>query len=109
MGDPDVDLGGRMDANVKIRRLLLDVDKAVARPSVVELARAIGAAVGVEAVNVTVTEIDVETVGMNVTVEGDAVDYDAVVAAIEAAGAVVHSVDEVVVGSRTIERVERRR
>jgi hypothetical protein len=109
MGDPDVDLGGRMDANVKIRRLLLDVDKAVARPSVVELARAIGAAVGVEAVNVTVTEIDVETVGMNVTVEGDAVDYDAVVAAIEAAGAVVHSVDEVVVGSRTIETVERRR
>jgi len=98
-----------MDANVKIRRLLLDVDKAVARPSVVELARAIGAAVGVEAVNVTVTEIDVETVGMNVTVEGDAVDYDAVVAAIEAAGAVVHSVDEVVVGSRTIETVERRR
>jgi hypothetical protein len=98
-----------MDAKVKIRRLLLDVDKAVARPSVVELARAIGAAVGVEAVNVTVTEIDVETVGMNVTVEGDAVDYDAVVAAIEAAGAVVHSVDEVVVGSRTIETVERRR
>ena len=98
-----------METSVTLRRLLLDVDKAVARPSIVELARAIGAVAGVEAVNVTVSEIDIETVGMDVTVEGEAVDYEGVVEAIESTGAVVHSVDEVVVGSRTIECVERRR
>jgi hypothetical protein len=96
-----------MAANTNIRRLLLDVDKAVARPSVVDLARAVASVAGVGAVNVT--EIDIETVGMNVTVEGDAIDYDGVVAAIESAGAVVHSVDEVVVGSRTLDRTDRQR
>jgi hypothetical protein len=98
-----------VSAGPPIRRLLLDVDKAVERPSVVELARAIGAVRGVDAVDVTVTEIDIETVGMNVTVEGEAIDAEAVMAAIEGAGAVVHSVDEVVVGARTIEGAERRR
>jgi hypothetical protein len=98
-----------METHAKLRRLLLDVDKAVARPSVVDLARAIGAAPGVEAVNVTVTEIDIETVGMDVTVEGDAVDYEGVAGAIESAGAVVHSVDEVVAGARIIDCVARRR
>jgi hypothetical protein len=94
---------------MNIRRVLLDVDKAVARPSLVELADAITSVTGVEAVNITVTEIDIETVGMNVTIAGEALDYDALVAAIESAGAVVHSIDEVVAGSRIIERVERRR
>jgi hypothetical protein len=98
-----------MAASTNIRRLLLDVDKAVARPSVVDLARAVASVAGVGAVNVTVTEIDIETVGMNVIVEGDVIDYDGVGAAIESAGAVVHSVDEVVVGSRTLDRTDRQR
>jgi hypothetical protein len=94
---------------MNVRRLLLDVDKAIARPSLVELARAIDAVAGVEAINITVTEIDIETLGMDVTIEGEALDFDGIVAAIESAGAVVHSVDEIVVGSRTIELVRRQR
>lgn len=92
-----------------IRRLLLDVDKAVARPSLVELAEAITSVRGVVGTNITVTEIDIETVGMNVTIEGDALDYDAIVAAIEGTGAVVHSIDEIVAGARVVERVHRGR
>jgi hypothetical protein len=94
---------------MNIRRLVLDVDKAVSRPSVVDIARAIEEFPGVHGVNVTVTEIDIETVGMEVTVEGEHLDYDALVKSIDATGAVVHSVDEVVSGSKIVERVARKR
>jgi hypothetical protein len=64
---------------MNIRQLLLDVDKAVVRPSLLEIAAAIDGCRGVEAVNITVEEIDIETVGMNVTIEGDNMDYEQIV------------------------------
>jgi hypothetical protein len=94
---------------MNIRRLLLDVDKARARPTVLEIAKAIEDVAHVEGVNVTVTDIDEETVGMEVTIEGSNLDYDAIVSAIESTGAVVHSVDEVVSGDRIVERIPRSR
>lgn len=94
---------------MNIRRLALDVDKSVARPSVIELAAALEAAPGVKAVNITVTEIDLETVDMDVTVEGEQIDYDALVKAIENAGAVVNSIDQIATGDRIIERTPRER
>jgi hypothetical protein len=94
---------------MNIRRLVLDVDKAMARPSILQIAQAISDCPGVEATNITVTEIDIETVGMDVTIEGQNLDYDALVKAIETAGAVVHSIDEVVCGERVVERVRRKR
>ncbi len=90
-----------------IRRLALDVDKVVDRPDLITLARALEAVPGVRAVNITVTEIDVETIGTDITVEGEDIDTDALFRAIEATGAVLHSVDEVVAGDRIIERVQR--
>jgi len=94
---------------MNVRRLVLDVDKAVARPSLVELAEAIDACSGVQAFNITVGEIDIETVGMDVTIEGQNLDYDRIVEAIEAIGAVVHSIDQLVGGERIVERIERGR
>lgn len=44
---------------------------------------------------------------MDITVEGDEIDVPTLIAAIEHAGAAVHSIDEVVVGSRIIELVKR--
>jgi len=90
-----------------IRRLALDVDKVVDRPEMVTLARNLERVRGVEAVNITVNEIDIETVGTVITVEGDDIDTDALFTAIERAGAVLHSIDEVVAGSRIIDHVER--
>ncbi|MFT4225239.1 DUF211 domain-containing protein [Micropruina sp.] len=90
-----------------IRRLALDVDKVVDRPDLITLARAIENVPGVGAVNITVTEIDVETIGTDITVEGDDIDTEALFRAIEHVGAVLHSVDEVVAGDRIIERVLR--
>jgi hypothetical protein len=94
---------------MNIRRLVLDVDKAVARPSLLQIAEAISGCRGVEAVNVTVNEIDIETVGTNITIEGEQMDYDAIEKAIEATGAVVHSMDQLVAGNRILEEGKRRR
>jgi hypothetical protein len=92
---------------MRIRRLVLDVDKAIARPEILDIARAIEAVPNVEGVNVTVTEIDVETVGMDITIEGDGLNYDEIVNAIEATGAVVHSIDQLICGARVVEGVAR--
>lgn len=92
---------------MNIRQLLLDVDKAVARPSLIEIATAIDACRGVEALNITVEEIDIETVGMNVTIEGDNMDFEEITKAIESTGAVVHSLDEIAIGVRIIPRIAR--
>ena len=92
---------------MNIRQLLLDVDKAVARPSLLEIAEAIDKCHGVEAVNITVGEIDIETVGMNVTIEGENMNFDEIEKAIESTGAVVHSLDEIAIGDRIIPRIQR--
>ncbi|WP_069816454.1 DUF211 domain-containing protein [Streptomyces sp. TP-A0874] len=92
-----------------IRRLVLDIDKTVAEPRLVDLARAIEESPGVRAVNISVTEIDIETVGTDVTVEGEDIDVEVLTRNIERTGAVVHSVDEVVAGDYTLEHTPRSR
>lgn len=92
---------------MNIRRMQLDVDKALSRPDLLELAEAIDEVPGVEAVNITVSEIDLETVGLEITVEGENVAAPQLMRAIENTGAAVHSVDEIVVGARIVERVPR--
>jgi hypothetical protein len=87
---------------VNIRRLAFDVDKALDRPSLLEIARAIDGCDGVEACNITVEEIDVETMGLDVIIEGNDLDHDGIVAAIEKTGAAVHSLDELVFGERLV-------
>jgi hypothetical protein len=94
---------------MNIRRMQLDVDKAIARPDLLELADAIEMVSGVEGLNITVCEIDLETVGLEVTVEGEQIDAQGLIKAIEKVGAAVHSIDELVVGSRIVERVPRTR
>jgi hypothetical protein len=94
---------------MNVRRLMLDVDRAKERPDMLSLASAIDGVGGVEGANITVTDIDLETVGMEITVEGDEIDVNALIRAIERAGAAVHSIDEIVFGSRLVERVPRAR
>jgi len=92
---------------MNIRQLMLDVDKALDRPSVLEIAEAIEAQNGVEGVCVVVTEVDMETVGMEITIEGQAMNYENIVTAIEKTGAVVHSLDQVLTGERKITPIRR--
>jgi hypothetical protein len=92
---------------MNIRRLAFDVDKALDRPSLLDIARAIDGCGGVESCNITVEEIDIETVGMDIIVEGLNLDYDRIVAAIEETGAAVHSLDELVFGERIVSHTPR--
>jgi len=94
---------------LNLRRLVMDVDKAVSAPSLIEVASAIQGCEGVQACNITVSEIDIETVGTNITVEGAGLDYEEIVRAIEKTGAVVHGLDQVIAGDRILENVPRAR
>ena len=97
------------NTKLNIRRLVVDVDKALKTPSLLEIAEAIHGRAGVQSSNITVTEVDQETMGTNITIEGEGLDYDELVRAIEHSGAVVHSLDQVVSGERILEHVPRAR
>lgn len=90
---------------MNVRRVVLDVDKSLNRPSLIELAEAIEEVPGVEALNISVTEMDMETMGTNITVEGTNIEYEKLIDTIERVGAAVHSVDEIAVGRRLAESV----
>ena len=92
---------------MNIRRVVLDVDKAVKQPSLLQIAEAVTTCPGVDALNITVEEIDIETVGTEVTIEGENLDYSAIVRAIESTGAVVHSIDQLVAGNRIVDNIRR--
>jgi hypothetical protein len=85
-----------------IRRLVLDVLKPH-DPPVRTVAQAVAACDGVSGVNVVLVEIDREVENVKLTVEGSAVDYDAVVDTLTDLGASVHSVDEFACGERLVE------
>ncbi len=90
---------------MNIRRIVLDVGKSLARPTFVELLNAIDTVPGVEAVNASVTEMDMETMGISITVEGNNIDYDELIDKIERSGSAVHSVDQIAIGKRLIENI----
>lgn len=95
--------------SLNVRRIVIDVDKALRAPTLIEIARAIHTCEGVQASNITVTEVDQETVGTNVTIEGESLNYEQIVEAIEKSGAVVHSLDQLVCGDRLLENIPRAR
>ena len=88
-----------------IRRLVLDVLKPH-DPDMTELAQEISAMEGVEAVNMALVEIDEEVENIKATIEGEGLDLDKLRESIQDLGGSLHSVDEIVCGSRTIEQVE---
>jgi hypothetical protein len=59
----------------------------------------------VDGVNITLMEIDKETENIKVTMQGDDLDFDEITKAIEEYGGSIHSVDEVVAGTKLIEEV----
>ncbi len=86
-----------------IRRLLLDILKPIKGPSIVDVARAIASLEGIEGVNITVKEIDVDTITLSMTVEGSDINFDVLREKLEELGCVIHSIDQVVAGRRIVE------
>lgn len=92
---------------MNLRRIVLDVAKGLSKPTFVELVDGIGTVKGVDAVNISVNEMDMETMGVIITVEGDGIDSAMLLEVIEDLGCAVHSIDEVAAGKRLINAYRR--
>jgi len=87
-----------------LRRLVLDVLKPHT-PSIVEMAKRLGALKGVDGVSLALEEVDQETESVKVTIEGTQVDFEKVSETIRQVGGVIHSVDSVAAGKKLVEDV----
>ncbi len=90
-----------------LRRLVLDVLKPLKDPSIVDVALELSKVKGVEAVNITVNEVDVETLSLTIVIEGNDIDFEQVKNVLEEVGAAIHSIDQVVAGERLVELPKR--
>ena len=86
----------------KVRRLVLDVLKPL-DPTIIQLAQLLSELPGIEAVNISIYEIDRKVENAKITIEGSDIAYESVVEAIQQNGGSVHSIDEVVAGKMIIE------
>ena len=86
----------------KIRRLVLDALKPH-EPSIIEMASELSELEGVSAVNISIYEIDRKVENAKITMEGGDISYQTVLGVVSELGGVVHSIDEVVAGSRIID------
>lgn len=84
-----------------IRRLVLDVLIPINLPST-QLAANLAKVHGVEGVDVLIQEVERKVETAKITVEGDNVDFDAVKAVLDEAGASLQSMDRVSCGKRIV-------
>ncbi|MFB6208589.1 MAG: DUF211 domain-containing protein [Candidatus Nanohaloarchaea archaeon] len=93
-----------INENMAIRRLVLDILKPH-EPSIIELTRSISELENVRGVNSSLLEVDEEVKNFKVTVEGEFV-LGEVKNLVEEASASIHSIDEVAMGEKLVEKVE---
>jgi len=86
----------------KIRRLVLDVLKPM-DPNIIDLSRVLSELGGVDAVNISIYEIDRKVENAKITVEGSDLNYEVIQRVIEDEGGTVHSIDEAVAGKIIID------
>ena len=81
---------------------MLDVLKPL-EPTIIQLAQQLSGLPGVEAVNISIYEIDRRVENAKITIEGHDIQYESVEEIIQENGGTVHSIDEVVAGKIIIE------
>jgi len=86
----------------RIRRLVLDTLKPH-DPSIIELAQSLSELQGVEAVNISIYEMDRKVENAKITIEGGDIQVEAIMAIISDNGGAIHSIDEVVAGKMIID------
>jgi hypothetical protein len=67
-------------------------------PSIIELAQSLSELPGVEAVNISIYEMDRKVENAKITIEGSDIQADAIEGVIADNGGAIHSIDEVVAG-----------
>ena len=85
-----------------LRRLVLDTLKPH-EPNIIEYADQLSELEGIAAVNISIYEMDRKVENAKITIEGPDISYASVVKLIEDMGGSIHSVDEVVAGSKIID------
>jgi hypothetical protein len=86
----------------RIRRLVLDTLKPH-DPTIIELAQGLSELSGVEAVNISIYEMDRKVENAKITIEGGDIDFEEIQAMITDNGGAIHSIDEVVAGKIIID------
>jgi hypothetical protein len=86
----------------RIRRLVLDTLKPH-DPTIIELAQILSEVDGVEAVNISIYEMDRKVENAKITIEGGDIQFDAIQSLIAENGGAIHSIDEVVAGKIIID------
>ncbi len=86
----------------EIRRLVLDTLKPH-EPSIIEMADQLSELGGIAAVNISIYEIDRKVENAKITIEGENISYARVLDRINELGGTIHSIDEVVAGSKIID------
>ena len=79
---------------ISVQHLVLDVLKPH-QPNALVFARTIASLGEDYRVNIRVLEVDEQTETLQVTIEGDRLDFDCISSAISESGASLHSIDEV--------------
>jgi hypothetical protein len=87
-----------------VRRIVLDVLKPHS-PRLTDLALMLARDERVNGLNISLKEVDQNTESITITLEGDDLSYDSIKEVLEQAGAVIHSIDQVVAGKRFVEEV----
>jgi len=85
--------------------LVLDVLKPH-EPSIIEFASNLSELEGIEAVNISIYEIDLKVENAKITLEGIDINYQEVLQALGELGGTVHSIDEAVAGKTIIDDAE---
>jgi len=86
----------------RVRRLVLDVLKPY-EPTIVVWAQLLSELEGVEAVNISIYEIDRRVENAKITIQGSGISFELVEDLIQENGGAVHSIDEVVAGKIIID------
>lgn len=87
-----------------IRRIVLDVLKPHS-PRLTDLALMLTRNEHVSGLNISLKEVDQNTESITIIVEGDNLHYDQIKEILEQAGAVIHSIDQVLAGRQIVEEV----
>ena len=88
-------------AKAKIKILVLDVMKPH-KPNIAEFGQILGDTKSIHNVNISVYAIDEKTESVKIVLDGTEIDLEKLEQTIEEFGAVIHSMDKVVVGNKKI-------
>jgi len=84
-----------------VRIVVLDVLKPH-KPNILEFGKAICAEKSIDGVNISVYAVDEKTESLKMILEGGDIDFEKVKMLLENHGAVIHSMDKVVLGKRSL-------